>query len=168
MNESDLQQLLSPVREIVQRACAVIQEVRMGAVEGWLKGDESPVTAADHAADALLKEQLLGLEPVGWLSEETADSPERFDHEALWVVDPLDGTKEFLEGIPEYTVAVALVRAGRPVLAMVQNPANDDCFWATCGGGAFRNGNPIAVRDGSRLLASRSEVKRGEFAPFVE
>ena len=168
MHLSELHALLGPVRSAVQEACDVIQAIRRGAVEGRLKEDESPVTAADHAADALLKERLLELLPVGWLSEETADSPERLAQEALWVVDPLDGTKEFLAGIPEYSVAVALVRNGRPQLAVVQNPATGDCFWATRGGGAFRDDTPIAVRDGARLLASRSEIRRGEFAPFMD
>jgi len=167
VQSSELHSLLGPVRNAVQEACNVIQEVRRGAVEGRRKEDDSPVTAADHAADALLKERLLALLPVGWLSEETADSPERLASEALWVVDPLDGTKEFLAGVPEYSVAVALALDGRPQLAVVQNPASGDCFWAIRGSGAFRDGTPISVRDGARLLASRSEIRRGEFAPFM-
>jgi myo-inositol-1(or 4)-monophosphatase len=105
---------------------------------------------------------------VGWLSEETADNPSRLAEGSVWVVDPLDGTKEFVAGVPEYVVAVGLVMDGAPVLGVVHNPRTGDTFWATRGGGAFRNGRAIRVAEGSRLLASRSETKRGEFAPFTE
>ena len=164
----DLLALLEGARDATRAASAVIEEIRAGAVHGALKADESPVTAADHAADALLKERLLGLLEVGWLSEETADSPDRLSRETLWVVDPLDGTKEFLKNIPEYSVAVALVHEGQPVLGIVQNPSTGSCFWATKGGGAFRDGEPVRVREGNRMLASRSEMKRGEFTPFID
>ncbi len=108
------------------------------------------------------------MESCGWLSEETADNPSRLEQQRLWVVDPLDGTKEFVKGIPEYSVAVALVDAGRAILGVVHNPATDETFWAERGAGAFKNGTAIRVAEGSSLLASRSEIKRGEFAPFMQ
>ncbi|GIS54882.1 hypothetical protein Ct9H90mP29_19240 [bacterium] len=72
------------------------------------KGYHNPVTPADHAADARLKEILTGNYPnYGWLSEETVDSKERLERDRVWVVDPLDGTKEFIEGVPHFVVSIA-------------------------------------------------------------
>lgn len=128
------------------------------------KADGSPATAADHAADRLLRDRLTSLLPeAAWLSEETADSPGRLLRSLVWIVDPLDGTKEFIEGKPEYAVAIALVESQRPVLAVVNNPATSQMFWAVRGGGAFLNGEAISTAPGKRLLASRSEVGLGEF-----
>jgi len=105
---------------------------------------------------------------VGWLSEETADSPERLTARELWIVDPLDGTKEFVQGLPEYTVAIALVREGTPVLAVVHNPATGETWSAVQGHGAFgADGRRLAVVAGRGLLASRTEIRLGEFEPFV-
>ncbi len=156
------------VREIVHTAARRIQAVRAESIETDLKKDKSPVTRADHESDALLRTRLTSLLPVGWLSEETADRPDRLRERLLWVVDPLDGTKEFIKNIPEYSIAVALVEDGEPILGMVHNPATEESFWGVKGLGAFRDsGKPIAVHEGSVILASRSELKRGEFEPFV-
>ena len=130
------------------------------------KADASPVTVADREADAILRTALLALDHAAWLSEETADSADRLGATRLWIVDPLDGTKEFIAGVPEYAVAIALVDHGAPILGVVHNPVTGDTFWAEKGGGAFRNGEPIRVAEGSTVLASRSELKRGEFAGF--
>jgi myo-inositol-1(or 4)-monophosphatase len=160
--------MLERVIDATRSAGRLIEEIRLRGFEVHQKGHQGPVTEADHAADSLLKNELLSLEDCGWLSEETADDRSRLDQRRLWVVDPLDGTKEFVRGVPEYSVAVALVEAGRPVLGVVHNPANGDTFWAERGGGAFKNGEPIRVAEGKSLLASRSEIKRGEFAPFMK
>jgi myo-inositol-1(or 4)-monophosphatase len=165
---SDLLQLAAAVRDVAAHAGRTIERIRAGSVTSVAKADLSPVTEADHAADAELHDGLLRLVNCGWLSEETADSPARLDLERLWVVDPLDGTKEFIAGIPEYSVAVALVESGRPVLGVVHNPATRETFWAAAGAGAYRGDERIAVSEGRRLLASRSEMKRGEFAPFED
>jgi myo-inositol-1(or 4)-monophosphatase len=165
---TDLQALLPHVSDIAVEAGLLIERIRQEGFEAMSKDDKSPVTRADHEADAVLKRKLLGLEPVAWLSEETADNPDRLRADRLWVVDPLDGTKEFMKGLPEYSVAIALVEAGEPVLGVVHNPATGDTFSAARNLGAFRNGKPIRVREGKRLLASRSETKHGEFEPFDE
>jgi len=73
------------------------------------KGYHNPVTTADNAADTRLKEILIARPNYGWLSEETVDSPERLTKDRVWIVDPLDGTKEFIEGVPHFVVSVALV-----------------------------------------------------------
>ncbi|MDT8305070.1 MAG: 3'(2'),5'-bisphosphate nucleotidase CysQ [Anaerolineae bacterium] len=137
------------------------------------KSPDNPVTDVDLAADRLLHERLLALLPdAGWLSEETADNPERLAQRRVWVVDPLDGTKEFVMGIPEFSVAVALVDDGQPLLAVVYNPATGELFSARRGAGLTHNGCAAAVSGcnvlaGARVDASRSEMKRGEFEPFA-
>lgn len=161
-----LQDLLPHVRDVAVKAGLLIERIRQEGFEAMSKEDKSPVTRADHEADAVLKKELLALEPVAWLSEETADNPDRLEASRLWVVDPLDGTKEFMKGLPEYSVAIALVENGEPILGVVHNPVTGETFSAARGAGAFKNGQRIHVREGDLLLASRSETARGEFTPF--
>ncbi len=136
------------------------------------KSPDNPVTDADLAADSLLKEHLMQLVPeAGWLSEETTDSQTRLEKRLVWVVDPLDGTKEFVLGIPEFSVSVALVEDGLPIIGIIYNPASGELFAALRGSGINLNGNPLRVSDrtqleGAQIDASRSERKRGEFEPF--
>lgn len=137
------------------------------------KGYDNPLTRADLEADHILKERLLTQWPEdGWLSEESADHPRRLQCGRVWVVDPLDGTKEFIQGIPQFAVSVALVEAGKPVLAVVHNPALNETFSAWAGGGAWCNGAPLRVSATDRLtgaacIASRSETRRGDWKPFA-
>lgn len=138
------------------------------------KSPDNPVTEADLAADTLLKSRCTALLPdAGWLSEETADNPDRLSKSLIWVVDPLDGTKEFVMGIPEFTVAIALCEDGLPVVGAVFNPVTKDLFSAARGSGLTLNGRSAKVSGraelvGSVVEASRSERRRGEFAPFEE
>ena len=159
--------LLTEVLDLARAVGEQIARIRTEGLETSRKADRSLVTRADHEADAALREGLSRLLPAAWLSEETADTADRVTHERVWIVDPLDGTKEFVEGLPEYGVAIALAEHGEPVLAVVHNPATADMFWAVKGQGAFHNGTPIRVREGDSLLASRSECASGEFAPFA-
>ncbi len=165
---SDRNKLLQATCRIARVAGTLIEQIRAEGFDARSKSDDSPVTRADREADVLLKGELLGLAPVAWLSEETADSEARLAHDRLWVVDPLDGTKEFMKGLPEYSVAIALVEDGQPILGVVHNPATGDTFSAGRDLGAFRNGERISVREGKELLASRSETAKGEFIPFEE
>jgi myo-inositol-1(or 4)-monophosphatase len=136
------------------------------------KGYHNPVTTADHVADTRLKEILTEARPdYGWLSEETIDSPERLDKERTWVVDPLDGTKEFIEGVPHFVVSVALVENGNPIIGVLFNPVTKELFMAYNGGGAFLDDKPIRclTKDEVRamvILNSRSETRRGLWTPF--
>jgi myo-inositol-1(or 4)-monophosphatase len=136
------------------------------------------VTDADIQADALLTRMLRGARPeYGWLSEETVDRPDRLSHRRVWVVDPIDGTRSFIAGYPEFAVSVGLVEDGRAVLGVILNPARDETFWAVRGGGGFlRAGSGAPVRLSMEdpgvdarpsLLASRSEIRRGEFEAFA-
>jgi myo-inositol-1(or 4)-monophosphatase len=138
-----------------------------GREENWL-------TQADSESDDLLKARLLGAFPeYGWLSEETKDSPERLRKERVWIVDPLDGTREFTLRVPEFCVCVALVENGRPVVGVEYNPATDRLYSAALGAGTTMNGAAAHVSKTehvalAQVLASRSEDKRGEWDPFKE
>lgn len=115
-----------------------------------LKDDDSPVTAADTKADRLIQDRLSQLEhPI--LTEESEDDMRRLDSRHVWIVDPLDGTKEFITGNGEFTVNIALVRDGEPVLGVVYAPAVDEMYYAHKGKGAYFNGQRIYVSRTSSL-----------------
>jgi myo-inositol-1(or 4)-monophosphatase len=158
--------LIEDVCRVAREAGALIERVRAQGAGATLKNDRSLVTRADREADAYLRQALRALHPAAWLSEETADDHARLSAPAVWIVDPLDGTREFVEGLPEYAVAIGLVENARPVLGVVLNPATGELFHAARGQGAFLDGKPLQVAEGRTLLASRSETKGGEFAPF--
>ncbi len=112
----------------------------------WTKGADSPVTEADIASDRYLFETLLSARPdYGWLSEETADTPDRLTRERIFIVDPIDGTRGFMEGSLDWCVSVAVVERGRPIAGVLSVPARGELFEATRGGGARLNGTiPIS------------------------
>lgn len=114
--------------------------------ERWLKGGHSPVSEADYAVDRYLRETLTAARPdYGWLSEETADSPARLAARRTFVVDPIDGTRAFLEGNSTWCVSIAVVDSGVPLTGVLDCPARGEIFEAAVGGGAFRNGSPVRV-----------------------
>jgi myo-inositol-1(or 4)-monophosphatase len=172
-SKNDLQAALDVARRVTLEAGAAIRGYFKHSYEINQKGYDNPVTSADLAADRILREGLTAAFPDdGWLSEETADDPARLARSRVWVVDPVDGTKEFIMGIPEFAVSVALVQEGQVVLGIVYNPGTTELFHAIRGGGAFLNGEPMRVSrraeaPGARVPASRSECKRGEFEPFT-
>ena len=97
----------------------------------WMKGGTSPVSEADHAADAYLRSTLLAARPdYGWLSEETADDPARLQARRTFVVDPIDGTRGFLEGLRSWCVSVAVVEDGRTLAGVLECPAKEEIYWA--------------------------------------
>lgn len=138
------------------------------------KGKDNPVTTADFEADHRLKEILHGGFPAyGWLSEETADDGARLRHERVWIVDPLDGTKEFIKGIPEFVVAIALAERGVPVVGVTYNPIRNELFSCARGTGVRLDGAPARVTArhtlaNARVLASRSETSRGEWKAYED
>ncbi len=137
------------------------------------KGKGNPVTTADLEANRKIQEIIRNRYPGdGWLSEEDKDNLERLTVSRVWVVDPIDGTKEFIEGIPQFAVSIGLVVEGRPVLGVVYNPVKEKLFRASKGEGATLNGGPIRVSlredvKGALLLVSRSEP-RGKFRSFSD
>ncbi|MGA8764360.1 MAG: 3'(2'),5'-bisphosphate nucleotidase CysQ [Candidatus Sulfotelmatobacter sp.] len=161
---------LSRIQAALEAARAVFARFAAGAIDAEYKAGHDPVTEADRALDAVLRKELLR-DGEGWLSEESVDDPVRLEKSRVWVVDPLDGTREFVQGIPEYCVSVGLVEDGRPVAGGICNPATNETFLGSLDAGVTYNGSPAhpSERDrleGALILASRSEVKRGEWKPF--
>jgi myo-inositol-1(or 4)-monophosphatase len=151
-------------------ARAVLSRFTSGAIEAEFKAGHDPVTEADKAVDAVLRKELLR-DGEGWLSEETLDDFTRLDKGRVWVVDPLDGTREFVAGIPEFCVSVAMVENGRAVAGGIFNPATHELFLGSLDSGVTYNGEPArpsqrTALDGALVLASRSEVERGEWRQF--
>jgi myo-inositol-1(or 4)-monophosphatase len=116
--------------------------------ETHTKPDQSPVTSADLAVNQILQSRLLATFPHdGWLSEESPDGPDRLQKSRVWVIDPIDGTKAFIRGEPEFCISVALVEEGRPVVAAIFNPSTDELFAATRGGGLHLNHKPVSPQE---------------------
>jgi len=151
---------------------AIVSKYYKGEYEVHEKAPDNPLTVADTEADAAIKAVLLGAFPDdGWLSEETADTTERLSKSRVWIVDPLDGTKEFTQHIPEFCVCVALVVDGVVQVGVSYNPAEDLLFAARRGGGTTLNGKPVRCTPQTSVaeavvLASRSEDKRGEWDAY--
>lgn len=150
----------------------------------WKNESHSPVSAADYAANRCLEEQLRKARPrYGWLSEETDDDPARLACDTLFVVDPIDGTRAFINGRKTWCVSVAVVHRGRPVAGVLVAPALDEEFAACLGGPALKNGQPITVaphRPDERLRVAtpqdivaafdaeiRSRIERVEHIPSL-
>jgi myo-inositol-1(or 4)-monophosphatase len=135
------------LEEIVREAGQIALASWPGAghqVKSWEKAPGNPVCAADLEVDAFLKRELSALLPsAGWLSEETADSADRLEKGLIWLVDPIDGTRDFVGGRSGWAVSVALVSAGRPLIGLLAAPARDEFWSAVAGQGAFRNGLPL-------------------------
>lgn len=147
--------------ELVSQAAREAGEIALRyfrrAPKMWTKGLDSPVTEADIAADRFLFDRLIGARPAyGWLSEETVDTAERLQRQRIFVVDPIDGTRGFIEGNPDWCVSVAIVEAGRPVVAGLAVPAREEWFVAAAGGGAFLNGMRLAPISEPDRLALRN------------
>ena len=126
---------------------------RRSGLQCWTKPDGSQVTEGDLAINDLLAQRLNSARPsYGWLSEETPDLPQgRMAQEKLWIIDPIDGTRAFIEGRQEWCVAAALAIGGRPVLAAVYRPLRNEFYAATVGEGASLNGEPLRMNDPARL-----------------
>lgn len=176
MSETDIASNLAAdlrrIAEALERAKVALQRFTPGEVASRFKQGDDPVTEADTTIDALLR-QFLPQNGDGWLSEETEDDLSRLDRRRVWVVDPLDGTREFVTGIPEWCVSVGLVVDGEPVAGGLLNPATGETILGARGLGVTLNGQPARVSDrpslaGATVLASRSEVKRGEWKGYSD
>ena len=161
---------LRRIAEGIECALEVIRGFAPGEVTVDYKGNNDPVTVIDRTVDERLRE-LLPRDPEGWLSEETADDRSRLTKRRVWIVDPLDGTREFVDKIPEWCVSIGLVEDGRPVAGGICNPATGEIFLGSIETGVTLNGNPPERRSPGKpkdavVLASRSETKRGEWERF--
>jgi len=143
-------------REAGQLALDLFRPGAKTAAKTWSKAGGSPVTEADIGVDTFLHVRLSMLLPeAAWLSEETADDTIRLSRRFVWVVDPIDGTRAFMSGSPDWAVCVALLDEGRPILGVVHAPAGATTYTAISGGGAMSNGKPIRVNELSSLTGSR-------------
>jgi len=163
-------EILQRIQSALDASRAVFSRFTSGGIQAEYKAGHDPVTEVDRSVDALLRKELLR-DGEGWLSEETLDDSTRLNRDCVWVVDPLDGTREFVDGIPEFCVSIAMVKNGRPVAGGICNPATNEIFLGCLGSGVTYNGKPVtASKRGSlksaSILASRSEVKRGEWQRF--
>ncbi len=169
----DYQREWNVARDAARAAGLAVLKARAETLDVDRKADASPVTSADMESNRLLRQALLGAFPDdGWLSEETADDASRLDKRRCWVVDPIDGTKEFLQGIPEFCISVALVEAHRPVVGVVHNPSTAQTWHAVAGSGAFLDDQGVLCRPSAgerlQLAASRSEIGKGKWTPWAD
>jgi myo-inositol-1(or 4)-monophosphatase len=162
--------VLQRIHAAIEATKPIFARFTPGEIETEYKIGLDPVTEADRLLDAVLRQNLL--QPgEGWLSEESADDLSRLDREWVWVVDPLDGTREFVAGIPEFCVSIAMVHQGQPVAGGIFNPASNEVFLGALDSGVTYNSRPAAASqrqalNGALVLASRSETKRGEWQAF--
>ncbi len=150
-------------RQRLERIVAEAADMAMGKWPGaghelksWEKTPGSPVCEADLAVDRFLRRELGALLPAaGWLSEETADNAGRLDCDLIWLVDPIDGTRDFIRGRTGWAVSVALISAGRPLIGVLAAPARDEFWCATAGQGATRNGRPLKASTRTEFAGAR-------------
>jgi myo-inositol-1(or 4)-monophosphatase len=148
----DLDEAAARMAASVRDAGALALSMFGRPIRTWTKFESSPVSDADIAVDRLLHERLAdGSSSIAWLSEESVDDPSRLDARYLWIVDPIDGTRAYLAGSPDWSVSVALVDNGRPVAACLYAPVSDQFFMAIAAQGATCNGAPIAATTGASL-----------------
>jgi myo-inositol-1(or 4)-monophosphatase len=171
MMPDDVPQVLGRIAEALHLAARAVSPFVSGAVKAEQKSQgRGPVTEADHASNRALREALVR-DGEGWLSEESVDSSDRLKRERVWIVDPLDGTLEFVSGIPEWCISVAMVEKGSAIAGGILNPATGEVFLGAKGKGLTYNGHSVNTSSrsdlgGSVVLASRSEIKRGEWEQF--
>lgn len=160
----DVQRIISAL----QAGAEVYRSRSMDSLRIDKKMGGDPVTDAECEVDDLLYRMLVS-DGEGWLSEESADSQERLTRSRVWLVDPLDGTKEYVSGIPEWCISVALLEEGHLVAAGVMNPATNEIYCGSREAGLLNANNSNGGRVNTSeplVLGSRSEVKRGEWERF--
>jgi len=163
---------LERIQAALEAAGSLLRRFYSAGVTAEFKSQGHPVTVADRAANQLLWE-MLPQHGEGWLSEESADDPGRLDKERVWVVDPLDGTSEFIAGVPEWSVSIGLVENGQAVAGGICNPATGEMILGSAETGIMRSADETAAFSRTKdqtpwVLASRSEVKRGEWNCYEE
>jgi myo-inositol-1(or 4)-monophosphatase len=153
----------------VREAGALALKTFQNSPKQWAKGETSVVCEADIAVDLFLRERLLGAgSGYGWLSEETEDNAVRLNTARTWIVDPIDGTRSYLAGRPDWVISAALAVNGRPVLAALFAPVSEELFLATAGGGATRNAVAIAANPGQALDGAKVGAPKRIFDQLAE
>jgi len=163
---------LSIALEAAREAGVILRRHYEQGTETWEKSADNPVTLADLEADKAIADRIGAAFPGdAILSEETIREDSRLEKSRVWIVDPMDGTKEFTRRIPEFAVSIALTEDGEPVVGAIHNPATGVTIWATRGGGTFRDDQRVSVSSCEQLadsvvIASRTEISRDQFAPY--
>jgi myo-inositol-1(or 4)-monophosphatase len=148
--------VLEDVSRIAREAGRIAAARSGSGFKRWEKSPNNPVCEIDLEVDAFLREALTRLDPeAGWLSEETVDVSDRIERSRLWVVDPIDGTRDYLRGRPGWCVSVALVEERVPVLGVLDAPARGEHWMAAKGKGAWRNGEAIRASGRTALAGAR-------------
>ena len=148
--------MLDQVAAIVEEAGRIADARCDTDYERWEKSPGQPVCDVDLEVDTFLNERLRALDPeAGWLSEETLDLSDRIERRRLWVVDPIDGTRDFLRQRPGWCVSVALVEDRVPVLGVLAAPARGELWTASRGEGSWRNGERLRVSPRGELPGAR-------------
>jgi len=148
--DADTASLKAALETAVREAGALAALTFQTSVKTWSKSGGSPVSEADIAVDNFLRERLKALAPdCGWLSEETEDDLVRLKSPRLWVVDPIDGTRAYLSGRPDWSISVALVENGRPTIAAIFAPMQEALYLAAVGEGTTLNGAKVRATDGA-------------------
>jgi myo-inositol-1(or 4)-monophosphatase len=148
--------VLEEVSQVVREAGRIAAARCGGAFKRWEKAPGHPVCDIDLEVDSFLRERLGRLDPeAGWLSEETLDQSDRIERPRLWVVDPIDGTRDYLRGRPGWCVSVALVEERVPVIGILDSPARGEHWTAARGLGAWRNGEKLQVSGRTALAGAR-------------
>lgn len=164
------QNYLARIQHALESGSSAAKEFVPGTFSVQDNGGRNVVTQVDRKVSDVLR-QILLRQGEGWLSEEDVDDQARLGRQIVWVVDPLDGTREFVDGIPEWCISIGLVVDGVPAVGGVCNPATGELFLGALGSGVTYNGHPAQPSqrtdlDGAVVLASRQEYKRGEWAQF--
>lgn len=163
MPETDLDLLMSAARE----AGDLATRYSGPKAKRWEKsGNEGPVTEADMAVDALLRTRLTAARPdYGWLSEETPDSPDRLSRRRVFIVDPIDGTRSFIEGSATWAHSLAIADEGKITAAVVFLPLKSKLYSAGAGLGAFLNGQPIRASEQQNLSGASILATKPSYEP---
>lgn len=152
MRAPDSASLQAGIEAAVREAGALAVKFRENSPKSWNKHGGSPVSEADIAVDNFLRDRLMRLAPdCGWLSEETEDDRARLSAPRIWVVDPIDGTRAYLSGRDDWSISVALVENGRPVIATLFAPMLDALYAASAGTQTTRNGIAVTANAGESL-----------------
>lgn len=147
---------LAAIADIAAEAAQKAAERWQGELKVWDKEPDHPVSDVDLLVDDFLRERLAELDPdAGYLSEETTDTAARLGKSRVWVVDPIDGTRDFIRERTGWCVSVALVEDGQPIFGVLEAPARGERWMASTGQGATRNGERLAVSGRNDIIGAR-------------
>lgn len=148
--------MIDRLSDVARAAGGLAMQSFRGAFDQWEKSPGNPVSEVDLAVDQFLKTELAVLDPeAGWLSEETVDSADRLMRSRVWVVDPIDGTRDFVRGRTGWCVSIALVEGGRVTHGVLDAPARGEHWLAKRGNGAHRNGVKLIASNRADFIGAR-------------